>query len=135
MSHAPNMDTNTTDSPKTQRPPALALAPCSGFLLDKHGREILVGDVLKVLHFVAAVRREKCYMYKHVIDREMLGTTKPVPALKISHLNLKEGGYYRELLNGRQLEDYEIVQGYGEDGVCFKDRPKRGPNRKDEPRA
>jgi hypothetical protein len=117
--------------------PVGAFAPAhgSGFLLDKHGREILVGDVLKIFHFVAAVRHEKRYMYKHVVGREMLGTTKPVPALKISHLNLKESGYYRELLNGRQLQDYEIVQGYGSDGVCFKDRPKRGQNNKASERA
>ncbi len=99
----------------------------SDFLLDKHGREIHVGDVLKVFHFIAASRREKRYMYKHVIARETLGTKNLVPALKLSHLNLAENGYYRELLDGRQLNDCEIVQGYGRDGTHFKDRPKRSP--------
>jgi hypothetical protein len=35
---------------------------------DKTGREIMVGDVLKVYHFTAALRRKKHYMYKHVIS-------------------------------------------------------------------
>ena len=109
-------------------------------MLDKHGREILVGDVLKVFHFVAAARRERRFMYKLVVvmyklvvGHDVLGSTQPAPALKISHLNLSNVGYYYELLNGRQLAEVEIVQGYGADGTWFKDRPKRRAQRTPSP--
>lgn len=101
------------------------------FLLDCKGREILLGDLLKVFHFTGR-RRKKNYMYKHVIERLTLGNQNPVPAYKLSHLELKKDGYYYELINGRQLMDYEIVQGFGGiDGqpfyLCLDERPKREP--------
>lgn len=102
----------------------------TGFLLDKNGREILVGDVVKVFHFASG--RRKFYMYKLALKKVMLGTLNPQPALRLSHLSPEniESGYY-ELLNGRQLEDYEIVQGYGPDTPSgfepFYYRPKRKP--------
>ena len=92
-------------------------------LCDRKGREILLGDTLKVFHFTGA-RRKKHWMYQHVVERVMLGTASPKPAYKISHLNLRPDSYYWELIDGRHLEWVEIVQGYGTDGTLFDDRPK-----------
>ena len=86
------------------------------FMLDKTGRKIVPGDVLKVFHFIGA-RRKRHYMYKQAIEY------RPHPNsahgyLKISHLS-NVGGvgsdtigetYYLELADGRVLTDYEIVQ-------------------------
>lgn len=104
------------------------------FLLDKNGREILVGDVVKVFHFVGA-RRKRYYMYKWVKERVMLGKEKQYPAFKMSHLTAGnvDDSYY-EMLNGRKLEGVEIIQGYGKEDrgvgepvICFDQRPKREP--------
>lgn len=94
-----------------------------GNLLDKNGREIMVGDLLKVYHFTGA-RKKRHYMYKQVIGIDTLGKT-PARYLRISHLNLDESrnGYYHEVLDNRLLEDYEIIQGYV-NGACFDERPK-----------
>ena len=91
------------------------------FLLDKNGREILVGDILKVFHYTAAVRREKCYMYKQVLERK--GSKHYCDYFIISHLDLT-GGTYQEHIDGRQILEYEIVQGFGSNGISFKDRAK-----------
>lgn len=92
-------------------------------LFDKNGREIMVGDVLKVYHFTGA-RKKRHYMYKQVIGIDMFGKTPPI-YLRISHLNLDEShnGYYHEAMDNRLLEDYEIIQGFV-NGVCFDARPK-----------
>lgn len=42
-------------------------------LYDKRGVRIMPGDLLKVFHFVAALRREKHYMYHVVIEEEHNG--------------------------------------------------------------
>lgn len=60
-----------------------------------------------------------------------LGANK-TPFLKISHLGLKEG-HYHERLDGRKLDGIEIVQGYGTDGLCWRDRPKRQPIKDNNP--
>lgn len=101
------------------------------FLLDKTGREILPGDTLKVFHFIAAVRRERCFMYQWVESIVDLGPNK-TPFLKISHLGLK-AEHYHDRMDGRQREDIEIVQGYGTDGLCWRDRRKRTPLKAHEP--
>lgn len=88
----------------------------------------MLGDTLKVFHFIASVRREHVYMYKHVIERELLGDPPRTPAFKISHLNLSPFRYYRELIDGRVMKDVEIVQGYDKDGTPHKDRPKMQPS-------
>lgn len=92
-------------------------------LYDKHGREIMLGDVLKVFHFTG-IRRKRHFMYKHVTERATLGTANPKPAFKLSHLNLRPESYYWEIIDGRHLEDYEIVQGFGDSYAPFDDRPK-----------
>jgi len=81
--------------------------------LDCNGRPILVGDVLKVFHFIGA-RRKRHFMFKQVVGTCNLGT-KARSYLVVSHLNLKDareadGGYYL-LRDGSQHEDTEIVQG------------------------
>jgi hypothetical protein len=81
---------------------------------DKTGREILVGDVLKVFHFTEA-RRKRHFMYKQVVDRIAIGRSRKANYLFVSHLAMKErgqkdDGYYLPL-NGLVLADYEIVQG------------------------
>lgn len=81
---------------------------------DMHGREIMIGDVLKVYHFTAALRRKKHYMYKQVVGTNMLGGhggKSKVEYFNISHLTLdSDEGYNLGLMDG-VLPDYEIVQG------------------------
>lgn len=87
-------------------------------LYDKTGREIKIGDVVKVYHFTAAIRRKRHYMYKQAINiREWESGFK---AMRFSHLDMNEGGYY-EALDGRIMEDYEIVQSID---AAFHDRPR-----------
>lgn len=92
-------------------------------LRDKNQRPIMIGDVLKVFHFTGA-RRKRHYMYKQVLGVVHLGLKKPEPYLKISHLNLDDSQFYHELLDGRTLEDYEIVQGTDMD---FRERKRASP--------
>ena len=90
-------------------------------LYDKKGIPVHIGDTVKVLHYIAAVRREKKYMYKFVIGIEVTKSKKQV--MKLSHLNEK-GEYYYETIDGRTMDNWEIVQGYN--GGYFKDRLKGG---------
>ena len=75
---------------------------------------------MKVFHFTGA-RRKRYFMYKQVIGVETFGKTDPHSYLKISHLDMTDG-YYTELLDGRILEDYEIIQGIGAEH--FEDRKR-----------
>ena len=80
------------------------------FMLDKAGRVIQPGDVLKVFHFVGA-RRKRHYMYKQALRYER-------GRLLISHLNCVDDAeprkygdhYYCEAANGKPRSEYEIVQ-------------------------
>lgn len=84
-------------------------------LTDARGCEIKPGDVIRVFHFVGA-RRKRHYMYKQAL--EYITPPEGSSYLKISHLNNPTGArkdeiggtYYLELLDGRKLTDYEIVQ-------------------------
>ena len=76
-------------------------------LYDKTGREIIVGDVLKVYHFTAALRRKKHFMYKQVVGQRTF--RDGMEALEISHLDMS-GDFYIEACDGRTLSDYEIIQ-------------------------
>jgi hypothetical protein len=117
-------DENIEGSTSTLRPVDAA----GSVLLDKTGREIHVGDTLKVFHFTARLRRKKHYMYKYV--KERITATNGEERFIILHLCGDLEGYYVESINGRKLEDVEIVQGFG--GVrrncCFSDRPILKPN-------
>jgi hypothetical protein len=101
--------------------------PVGAFVLDKHGREIKPGDVLKVWHFIGA-RRKVHYMYKWVLREEKLGKNQ-TPFLRVSHLSTGdvEKGYWLQK-DGSKLEDYEIVEGYGENYDPFDRRPILCPN-------
>lgn len=90
-------------------------------IYDKTGREILVGDVLKLYHFTGA-RRKQHYMYKQVTG--IRPTKSGAALLEISHLNLKAGTYH-VLKKGQILPDYEIVQGYGNGEQWFFDERTR----------
>lgn len=70
-------------------------------LYDKNGREIMRGDIVKVFHFVAALRRKKHYMYKQALGIER-------GRMRFSHLDLDDE-WYCEAADGRMLADYEIV--------------------------
>ncbi len=75
----------------------------------------MVGDTLKVFHFVGA-RRKKHFMYKYVFAVND-------GRLRVKHLNVQDD-ICTIARDGRKLEDYEIVQGFGMDGTPFEDRPK-----------
>jgi len=94
-------------------------------LTDKKGREIMVGDMLKVYHFTAALRREKHYMYKYVNER--ITVVNGQERFKILHLNGETISFYVETIDGRKLKHVEIVQGYAgvKPGHDFSDRPKQ----------
>lgn len=80
---------------------------------DKNRRPIMVGDVLKVFHFVGA-RRKRHYMYKQVVGERSLGGyagTEKVPHFDVSHLDLSGSGNYKIGKEQGVLEDYEILQG------------------------
>lgn len=81
---------------------------------DKNGREIMVGDTLKIFHFIGP-RLKKYYMYKFV-KRIISGRF-----FEISHLDLKQTSCRMEI-DGKQHNDIEIVQGYGADGEPFDQR-------------
>lgn len=75
-------------------------------LYDKRGIPIERGDVLKVYHFTAALRRKRHYMYKHALGYEQL---RSCVVMRFSHLDMSSETYF-ELSDGRVMADYEIVQ-------------------------
>ncbi len=87
------------------------------FPIDKKGREILVGDTLKIFHFIGA-RGKKNYMYKYVAEIVRIGDED---FYKVSHLNHK-GEFFHMALDGKIRNDIEIVQGYGSNGISFDER-------------
>lgn len=97
-----------------------------GKLFDKRGIPIERGDVVKVYHFTAALRRKKHYMYKQCLG---LGSYCPggTGYMFFSHLNFnddiksRKDSPYSQKPDGRVLPDYEIVQSI--DGA-FEDRPR-----------
>jgi len=95
---------------------------------DKTGREIKVGDVLKVYHFTGARWRKRYFMYKQVTHETTLGKNGS-RYLVVSHLNFKppeerNGGYYLAL-DGKVMTDTEIVQGLD----WHHDRPRLATSR------
>jgi hypothetical protein len=86
-------------------------------LYDQNRREIMVGDVVKVFHFVGA-RRKRHYMYKHVIGETQTFCGSRV--LKFGHLD-KTGDHYLMICDGAKLMGYEVVQAADGD---FEERPR-----------
>ena len=80
------------------------------FMLDKTGRKILPGDVLKVFHFIGA-RRKRHYLYKQALRYER-------GRLVISHLNRVDDAepwvigtnFYTEAADNVPRQEYEVVQ-------------------------
>ena len=89
-------------------------------IYDKTGRQIYPGDVLKVYHFQAALRREHRYMYKYVEGYHENGK-----AFIVGHLQPNSAPYYLPL-DGKIHPEIEIVQGYAWNGLDYRDRPKTG---------
>lgn len=90
--------------------------------LDKNGIEILPGDLLKIYHF-ADSKKKKHYVYKYVIGYKFYNETK---YLEISHLNLRNETF---CLPPKDIYDnIEIIQGYSDNGIYYKDRMKENKN-------
>jgi len=73
----------------------------------------MVGDVLKVFHFIGA-RRKRHYMYKQVVGFRQLGGLRGSPKVDyfdISHLNMNGDDNYHIGKNEGVLRDHEILQG------------------------
>ena len=77
-----------------------------GKIFDKHRREIMRGDVLKVFHFIGP-RRKRYFMYKQAMGHRSFGGDHLY--MVFDHLNL-DAEHYHECCDGRVLEHYEIVQ-------------------------
>lgn len=95
---------------------------------DKTGRQIMVGDVLKVYHFTGARWRKRYFMYKQVVGHRP-ARDSGCGFLVISHLNMKtpderDGGYWIAQ-DGKVLSDTEIVQGID----WHHDRPRLAASR------
>ncbi len=76
--------------------------------LDENGIQIMPQDVLRVFHFTDR-RNKKHYMYKQV--KGVVGGAHKY--LVIDHLAGE--GDYRQLMNGKKIKGYEVVQGVGLD--------------------
>lgn len=100
----------------TNTPPGI----CVPALYDRHGRQIMLGDVLKVFHFIGP-RRKRHYMYKQVVKIGPINHESQHSYLHISHLNLDQDRPYYEYLDGRTLAGYEIIQSVD---AAFEDRPR-----------
>ena len=85
--------------------------------LDKNGREIKIGDVLKVYHFQAARYRKHHYMYKQVVGY----ADHSKDYFKISHLELSDEYWQSLRIDEGVKEHIEIIQGEDlEDRVKYK---------------
>lgn len=89
------------------------------FILDKKGRKIELGDILKIYHFTGA-RRKKYFMYKQVIS-EVSRFSNDKSFFLISNLALRDSSYHLEKDNSLHNE-IEIVQSITK--VHFEDRTK-----------
>lgn len=93
---------------------------------DKTGRQIMVGDVLKVYHFQGARWRKHYFMFKQVVGTRVYRKGGHA-YLRVSHLNMKDvdgsdGGYTLAQDGSIHLE-IEIVQGLD----WHHDRPRINP--------
>lgn len=93
-------------------------------LYDKHGIPIERGDLVKIYHFTGA-RRKRHFMYHQALGTQSIGPSG-MPYMMFSHLNFiedrrQQDGPYPELLDGRVLSDYEIIQSID---CKFEQRPR-----------
>ncbi|WP_267395525.1 MULTISPECIES: hypothetical protein [unclassified Sphingomonas] len=97
-------------------PDKATVAEVAGKVYDKTGREIMIGDVLKVYHFTGARWRKRYFMYKQAMREATLGEGEgKADYFFVSHLNMvtegqRDDGYYL-CRDGSVLADTEIVQG------------------------
>lgn len=90
----------------------------AGKAFDKHGLEIMLGDIVKVYHFTDR-RRKRHFMYKQVTGERFWPSG--FNCWFLSHLALKEDdGFYLDR-NGVVNGDYEIVQSID---ALLEDRPR-----------
>lgn len=93
---------------------------------DIKGYPIYPGDVLRIFHFIAAVRRERRYMYKVVIEEN--GTLYGVDICELATMGIKNAHKYRLKHNEENgvLPNTEIVQGHGPgEYFCYRQRKRR----------
>ncbi|NDJ15185.1 MAG: hypothetical protein EBY17_29035 [Acidobacteriia bacterium] len=93
-------------------------------IYDRRGIPILPGDTVKIFHFVAALRRERRFMYKFAVETFKRGDG--LTLLRMSHLNVRQETYWL-VMDGSVLADHEIVQGYAgvEIGGSYRDRKRK----------
>ncbi len=89
-------------------------------IYDKRGIPIERGDVVKVYHFTAALRRKRHYMYKQALGVRVLPKCD-LPVMDFSSLNFGEHQYH-EWVEDQVLGGYEIVQSIKCD---HEDRPRK----------
>lgn len=127
-----------TDETQERITPEALSRPTSSdaFLLDCKGREIRVGDVIRVKHFQTRHGRgwKQHWMYKHVVGKVALGKGD-YPALKIRSLQdpSKPVHEYYEKRSCGMRDDIEIVDGLHEENgriIAFDERPRFHPNTK-----
>lgn len=85
---------------------------------DSKNREVMLGDVLKVFHFIGA-RRKRYYMYKVAALKNM--ELKAFDITEVAQLGFHEAHYCRL----ESLDDFEIVQGWDKSGKNFEDRESK----------
>lgn len=91
------------------------------FILDKKGRKLELGDILKIYHFTGA-RRKKFYIYKQVIS-EVSKFNNDKSFFLISHLSFPDRDASYHLLKDNLIhEEIEIIQSKSQ--VDFEDRIK-----------
>ena len=93
---------------------------------DKHGRQIKHGDLLKTFHFVAALRRQRQYLY-HVVRVEP-SEGRYMQAIPCHELatGMDKGGRFWLLQSIVDRMDVEVIQCSGAEFLPErpKDRPK-----------
>ena len=90
-------------------------------MLDKTGREIQAGDVLRIFHFTHHVRKRKCYLHRLVVEifDELWWVNIPEIATK----KIKDA--HKGPLTQLHSEHLEIISSVIEpDGNCWYDRPR-----------
>lgn len=91
-------------------------------IYDEQGVPMRVGDVVKVYHFTAALRRKKHYMYKQVV--RSWAFRDGTPALDLSHLDMTGETYTLHASDGGLMAGHEIVQSANGD---YEDRARVSP--------
>lgn len=89
------------------------------YVIDKNGRDMEVGDVVKIYHFTGRNRRRH-FMYKQIIER-VSRSDRTLEHFVISHLT-QDPETYALLIKGQYEPDYEVVQSWD---ANFELREKR----------